>query len=266
MPSNPKIHDAEVIPVDENLPAITPIQPPGTVSLGIIEADGPTALVESATAVANALASVITSRRLFSKIGNKNYVHCEGWTTLATMMGVLPREAGVERLEDGTYIATVELVRIHDGMTLTRASAECGSDEPMWKNRANHARRSMAVTRATSKACRIAFSWVMVLAGYEATPSDEMPRDGNGFEPGPNSPNGDKSKTQLSGEFEKEMKSKYDNGTCGFCEHKHIPKGSRIVFADGKWGLPECYRMKKLEGDPNTAETTEGDGGEDLPF
>jgi hypothetical protein len=38
----------------------------------------------------------------------------------------------------------------------------------------------MATTRATGKACRLAFSWVMVLAGYEATPSEEM--DGVGVE------------------------------------------------------------------------------------
>jgi hypothetical protein len=32
----------------------------------------------------------------------------------------------------------------------------------------------MAITRATAKACRIAFSWVMALSGYETTPAEEM--------------------------------------------------------------------------------------------
>ena len=37
----------------------------------------------------------------------------------------------------------------------------------------------MAVTRATSRAFRQKYSWVMALAGYEPTPADEMPdRDG----------------------------------------------------------------------------------------
>lgn len=31
-------------------------------------------------------------------------------------------------------------------------------------------------TRATGKACRLAFSWIMRLAGYEATPAEEMPQ------------------------------------------------------------------------------------------
>src|SRR6185503_18345281 len=100
--------------------------------------------------------------------------------TLATMMGCLPREVSVTRDEKGTYTATVELVRMSDGAVLTRASAECGMDENTWKNRADYARRSMAVTRATSKACRIAFSWVMVLAGYEATPQEEIPHEESG--------------------------------------------------------------------------------------
>ncbi|MBK8185727.1 MAG: hypothetical protein IPK63_23660 [Candidatus Competibacteraceae bacterium] len=33
----------------------------------------------------------------------------------------------------------------------------------------------MAQTRATGKACRLAFSWIMSLAGYEPTPAEEMP-------------------------------------------------------------------------------------------
>jgi hypothetical protein len=32
----------------------------------------------------------------------------------------------------------------------------------------------MAVTRATGKAYRLAFSWIMNLAGYEVTPAEEM--------------------------------------------------------------------------------------------
>jgi hypothetical protein len=145
------------------------------VELGVIRADGPKELVKVATEAADALASVIAAKKLFSTINGRQYVRVEGWTTLATMMGCLPREVAVERDEKGTYTATVELVRMGDQAVLTRASAECGMDEPTWAKRADYARRSMAVTRATSKACRIAFSWVMVLAGYEVTPAEEIP-------------------------------------------------------------------------------------------
>jgi hypothetical protein len=159
--------------------AIVPLTPPphAEVTLGVVRASGPRELVLAATEVANALAGVIDSKKLYNSISGRRYVRVEGWTTLAAMLGCLPREVSVSRQENGTYEATVELARMADGMVLTRASAECGMDEPTWAKRADYARRSMAVTRATSKACRIAFSWVMVLAGYEVTPAEEIPKE-----------------------------------------------------------------------------------------
>ena len=98
------------------------------------------------------------------------------------MLGVVPREVSTVE-QDGIYTATVELVRMNDGACISRASAECGSDDeldrygkPVWSGRPRYARRSMAQTRATGKACRLAFSWIMALAGYEPpTPAEEMP-------------------------------------------------------------------------------------------
>lgn len=150
-------------------------EPPPTVTLGVIEAASPKALVSKAAEAADALAGVIEQKRLFNTISGRRFVRCEGWTTLAAMMGCLPREESVSEDEAGGYTAVVALVRMTDGAVLTRASAECGMDEETWAHRPAYARRSMAVTRATSKACRIAFSWVMVLAGYEVTPAEEMP-------------------------------------------------------------------------------------------
>lgn len=161
-----------------SLVPVVEVQP--RVELGVIRADGPKELVKVATEAADALRDIISKKKLFSNIQGKEYVKVEGWTTLATMMGCLPREVSVTRDEKGTYTATVELVRMSDQAVLTRASAECGMDEKTWAGRADYARRSMAVTRATSKACRLAFSWVMVLAGYEATPSEEIPEGRGG--------------------------------------------------------------------------------------
>jgi len=76
--------------------------------------------------------------------------------------------------EDGTYEATVSLIRVNDGAVIGRGSAICGMDEDTWATRPNYARRSMAITRATGKAYRLGFSWIMTLAGYEPTPAEEM--------------------------------------------------------------------------------------------
>ena len=120
------------------------------------------------------LAQVIERQRLYSTIQGRKFVKAEGWLALAAMLGCVPREVANEDLGDGTYVATVELVRMRDGAVLSRATAECGMDEPKWSSGPKFARRSMAATRATSKSCRLCFAWIMALGGYEATPLDEI--------------------------------------------------------------------------------------------
>ena len=152
-----------------------PAEPPSAISLGAVSASTPGALVAGATEAANALVSVVDSRKLYSMIQGRKYVRVEGWLTLATMMGCLPYEVSNEADEDGVYVATVELRRMSDGAVLARASAEAGAkDEKKWGNAPAYQRRSMASTRATGKVCRTAFAWVMALAGYATTPAEEM--------------------------------------------------------------------------------------------
>jgi hypothetical protein len=147
----------------------------GDVQLGTLHASTPAALVSGASLMATTLAEVIERQKLYSMIQGRKHVRVEGWTTLAVMLGCTAREVENVAHEDGSYIATVELVRMSDGVVVARASAECGMDERTWADRARYARRSMAATRATGKACRLAFSWIMALAGFEATPAEEMP-------------------------------------------------------------------------------------------
>jgi len=138
----------------------------------------PAEIIREGTEIAQALAGVIQDRKLYKVIQDRKYVMVEGWTTLGGIIGVLPREVEVKRLEDGGYEAMVELVRARDGMVVGRASALCGMDEKTWASRPEYARRSMAVTRATGKAYRLGYSWIIKLAGYEATPAEEMPVEG----------------------------------------------------------------------------------------
>jgi hypothetical protein len=161
----------------DNLPEVIRTD---AVELGTLRANSPDALVQGATKLAKPLADIIKTQNLSKKIRGKEFVKCEGWTTLAAMLGVTPHEvATTER--DGVYTSTIELRRVGDGQPVSRASAECGAPDefdnngnPLWSARPAYARRSMAQTRATSKACRLAFSWIMVLAGYDATPLEEM--------------------------------------------------------------------------------------------
>lgn len=156
----------------ETLPAVIPVAP-SPVALGTLQAATPGALVAGATELATELARIIDRQRLSTVIQGRRHVNVEGWTTLGVMLGVTAREVQTVELESGVYVAVVELVRMCDGACISRASAECGDEKP-WNTRPKYARRSMAQTRATGKACRLAFSWIMSLAGYEVTPAEEM--------------------------------------------------------------------------------------------
>lgn len=119
-----------------------------------------------------------------------------------------------EEEHESTYFEVyIELRRCADGQVIGGASAECGGpDEIDWHFRPKNefherrcpvakggdctcepgysktkvpvavgttlvqpnARRSMAGTRATSKAARLAFSWIIELAGFKSTPAEEM--------------------------------------------------------------------------------------------
>ena len=81
-------------------------------------------------------------------------------------------------ITDGSYEAKVDLILIATGKVIGGASALCGMDEKRWVKADRYARRSMAITRATGKAYRLAFAWIVAMAGYEPTNAEEMP-----FEP-----------------------------------------------------------------------------------
>jgi len=153
------------------------------ISLGQMMFSNPAAMVEQAKIVAKTLKDVITAQKLFVTIQSRKYVLVEGWTTLGAMLGITARTVSTTEIEPGIFEATVELVRASDGMIVGQGIAECGAaDEldkngnPTWANRARYAKKSMAITRATGKAFRLSYSWIIKLAGYEGTPAEEMPR------------------------------------------------------------------------------------------
>ncbi len=157
------------------------------VQLGIIQTASPQDVVNKASEIATAVSKVVENKKLYTIIRGRKYVHVEGWTTMGALLGVTPREVECHRLEDGGYVGTVELVR-GDGVIIGRASAMVGMDEKdskgniTWGKRDEYARYSFALTRATGKAYRLAYSWIMQLAGYAPTPAEEMNPDDKPFE------------------------------------------------------------------------------------
>jgi len=130
-----------------------------------------------AAACADALADVIRAKHLYKTIAGRNHVLVEGWTLLGTMLGVFPvciwsRPIGTDP-DHGGWEARVE-ARTMSGQVVGAAEAECLYSESNWKNRDDYALRSMAQTRATSKALRLPLGFIVALAGYATTPAEEM--------------------------------------------------------------------------------------------
>lgn len=156
---------------------LVPVKEVKAITLGLLGANNPAELISAAAAVATQLKQVVVDAHLSQNIQGKEYVRIEGWTTLGMLLGLLPREVSTEAKEDGSYVSTVAFCR-PDGSIVTQASAECGDEtDGKWAQRPPYARRSMAQTRATGKAARLAFSWIMALAGYAPTPAEEMPSE-----------------------------------------------------------------------------------------
>ena len=143
----------------------------GMVHLGDVTMKG-SAVIPYATKLANDLGAVIRSRKLSIRIRQKEYVTVEGWSTCGAMMGCFPEIESVDEYEPHCFEAWATINA--GSRRLTRASATCGTDEPMWAGRTDNQRRSMAQTRATAKAFRLAFAWIVTMGGFEASTAEEM--------------------------------------------------------------------------------------------
>jgi len=139
----------------------------------LFRSEDPNEIVTAVAETANALAAVIKKQRLAVSISGRSYVRVEGWTMLGTMLGVYPVCTWTRKLENG-WEARVE-ARTRDGAIVGAAEAECLRSERSWASRDDYALRSMAQTRATSKALRQPLGFVMAVGGFETTPAEEMP-------------------------------------------------------------------------------------------
>ena len=77
---------------------------------------------------------------------------------------------------EGGWEARVQALTLQ-GAVVGAADAQCLRSENNWKTRDDYALRSMAQTRAAAKALRMPLGFIMALAGYEATPAEEMPAE-----------------------------------------------------------------------------------------
>lgn len=134
------------------------------------------------TNMAQILKHHIVSHNLYTNIVGKNYAHVEGWQFAGGLLGVFPRVVEVKDVSktgEIKWLAEVELVEQETGKVVSRGFAVCSNKEAKKKSFDEYAVLSMAQTRAIGKAYRNLIGWVMKLAGYEATPTEEMVKMGD---------------------------------------------------------------------------------------
>jgi hypothetical protein len=133
--------------------------------------------VKLATDVAGLCKSIVTATA--QNIQGRKYVRVEGWQAIATAHGCVASARDVEAIEGGIR-AIGEVRRMDTGNIICTAEGFLGTDEETWNKRPLYARRAMCQTRAISRACRSAFAHVVVMmnAGLETTPAEEVPHDG----------------------------------------------------------------------------------------
>tara|TARA_Y100000004_G_C8946664_1_gene426582 strand:+ start:1209 stop:2126 length:918 start_codon:yes stop_codon:yes gene_type:complete len=154
----------------------------------------PADFVSKSQEYAKALVDVVENQKLYANIQGKKYVTFEGWQFLGSMLptAITPQTEWVNEIKDentGEILGFKARVLALDVNGNQRGASEsvCMFSERNWKGKdANHL-MSMAQTRASSKALRMALSSIVKLAGYEPTPKEEM--DGidatNSFKPAP---------------------------------------------------------------------------------
>jgi hypothetical protein len=159
----------EVIPYETVVGEVAPTTLFGTAD--------PAQAMQQMTQVADTLAAVVHKQNLVKRIGQSDHVLVEGWTFLGSLLGVFPivvwTKPVIRDEQQVGWEARVE-ARTRAGELVGAAEAECLTDEGTWKGRPDYARRSMAQTRAVSKALRMPLGFVMQLAGFNPTPAEEM--------------------------------------------------------------------------------------------
>src|SRR5262249_12674617 len=91
-------------------------------------------------------------------------------------------------LEDGSgWEARVE-ARTLDGRVVGAAESMCSRSESTWARRDEYALRSMAQTRAISRALRAPLGQIVTLAGYEPAGAEEIPDESKATTPEPSRP------------------------------------------------------------------------------
>lgn len=143
----------------------------------LVVARPPNKVLEQAREVALALKDRIDNKPKAVKFNGETYLEFEDWQVLGNFYGITAKIIETKYVEYGAvkgFEARAVAVKVGSGQEISGAEALCLNDEPNWAIKPLFQLKSMAQTRACSKALRNVLAWVVVLAGYKPTPAEEM--------------------------------------------------------------------------------------------
>lgn len=181
----------------------------------------PSEVLKEAQRAASALKNVVEQTGAVIQLGNSKHLKSEAWQTLGHFYGLAATtpEDKTRFVQFGDVVgfeSEAELVHIATGRIVSKATSMCLSDEDRWSTRPKYEwragkktkvgdekvplfqLRSMAQTRAISRAHANVLKWVVVLAGYNPTPAEEITGEGNEGEGGEQKGSGVKRKSEAS--------------------------------------------------------------------
>lgn len=166
-----EVQDAEVVALTTTSPKLD--------ALAINRA--PDLVLEEAQKAAIALSKVIEGKAKKVQFNGKTYLQFEDWQTLGRFYGVTAVVQSTKYVEFGEddekvrgFESQAQALLVNTNQVISAAEAMCLDDEPNWSKKPLFQLKSMAQTRACAKVLRNVLAWVVVLAGYQPTPAEEM--------------------------------------------------------------------------------------------
>jgi hypothetical protein len=136
----------------------------------------PNTIINEAQEMATALYHVVEKQHLYMDISGKKYLQLEAWQLLGkfcTVRGFIESVHPVEYFGINGFEARAIIMDSAD-KKIADVEAVCMRDEPTWEGKPLFQLKSMAQTRALSKAYRSCLSFIVSIAGYSPTPLEEM--------------------------------------------------------------------------------------------
>ena len=235
--------------------------------------------VDAAKAKAKTFVDIVEQQELFTMIGPSKHLNHEAWETIAAGYGLT---AAVDKTtyhwkkeseeDSGDELFMVEahaVVLDREGTIRGGAVASCGRDEPNWATKPVHQVASMAGTRASAKALRLMLSWVVEIAGYEPTPSEEIvdkkPRAERGTTAA--APSNASNRAESPNKGSSRRQAAPTSAEHGVCPIHKVPwrqntndRGTWLSHKDGEGWCNESSVRRQMEERSDLPEEPEDDG------